>query len=452
MKRISFILLGGLVCITAIMAQPRNFTQRGMATQEFHAEGLSAAHPVLPIHSKARITNTVNGEEIEVTISGRIPASQDRIIDLSPDAWWALGLHPGAAVVLTTNAPLWPISMPTSSAAEPFPEAEPVEEAAGEYYWYEPPVFYVPAPEAAPPQVVETAPKASVSVHEEKHEEKQPFSITVNTFVTTAGEKTEKVSEQTRAGSDTEFMAWLASMIMDAREAREFREARESRESREARELREAREREFERNQWAANVQPPPAAPPVYYQPMVQQPMVQQPMVQQPPVAPPPPAAPPPAAPPVTFVAENPAPPAPAAPPPPVVENPPPVVQPPAQQPPAQQPPAQQSFDVVAVIPAGPPPASPVSFPQALPQGVEIIPGLPDPKSNRMYRLQVGFFSTPEAAERAVQQIKTAGFAFSWELSGSIYRVFAVNIPAADVYFTVHRLSSTGLRQFWVMD
>jgi len=68
------------------------FSQHGLATSEFQASGFSASHPSLPIGSRVSVVNNTNGREIEVVISGRIPPSAMRIIDLSPDAASALGL------------------------------------------------------------------------------------------------------------------------------------------------------------------------------------------------------------------------------------------------------------------------------------------------------------------------------------------------------------------------
>ena len=81
MKRVFLALLGLFVIAGLCMAQVRqgNFSQRGMASQEMQTDGLSAAHPSLPIGSKARVTNVSNGKEIEVTITGRIVAGRGEL-------------------------------------------------------------------------------------------------------------------------------------------------------------------------------------------------------------------------------------------------------------------------------------------------------------------------------------------------------------------------------------
>jgi rare lipoprotein A (peptidoglycan hydrolase) len=78
----------------------RQLVQRGMATQEMTDIGLTAAHPSLPIDSKARITNVANGKEVEVTITKRINLSSTRIVDLSPATAMALDIGFGGPVIV----------------------------------------------------------------------------------------------------------------------------------------------------------------------------------------------------------------------------------------------------------------------------------------------------------------------------------------------------------------
>jgi cell division septation protein DedD len=83
---------------------------------------------------------------------------------------------------------------------------------------------------------------------------------------------------------------------------------------------------------------------------------------------------------------------------------------------------------------------------------VVIIPGLPDRNSGRIYRLQVGAWSAPDAAGRALQMLQSAGFSAVQEQNGSLYRVLAAGIPAADVYAAAQRLGAMGFRQIWVRE
>ena len=107
MKRVTLVLLGWMLVNSLCMAQASlgNFTQRGAASQEMNADGLSIAHPSLPIGSKAQVTNVATGKRIDVTVTGRIPASNSRIVDLSPGALSALEMKAGDTVLLSVAAP-----------------------------------------------------------------------------------------------------------------------------------------------------------------------------------------------------------------------------------------------------------------------------------------------------------------------------------------------------------
>jgi len=88
--------------------------QQGIATQEMTGR-LFAAHPSLPIGSRAKVTNRAKGKEIEVTITGYIPPSPTRVIDLSPSAALALGfdIGKGGPVIIEV------LSMPEPSSSQP---------------------------------------------------------------------------------------------------------------------------------------------------------------------------------------------------------------------------------------------------------------------------------------------------------------------------------------------
>jgi len=92
----------GPVVINGEVASGNPVIQRGMATQEM-PDILSAAHPSIPIGSRVRVTNTANGKEVEVWITGRIAPSSDRIIDLSPSAAQALGLGSRGTVLVSSS-------------------------------------------------------------------------------------------------------------------------------------------------------------------------------------------------------------------------------------------------------------------------------------------------------------------------------------------------------------
>jgi rare lipoprotein A len=87
------------------LRNPGNFTQEGMGSwygRKFHGQktssgepydmyGISAAHPVLPIPSYARVTHLDNGRSVVVRINDRGPFHPGRVIDLSWSAAAKLG-------------------------------------------------------------------------------------------------------------------------------------------------------------------------------------------------------------------------------------------------------------------------------------------------------------------------------------------------------------------------
>jgi len=104
--RLFLLLLPGYLLFNTIaFAQLGERIQRGRATQEMNAEGLSAAHFNIPLDSTVRVTNTENQKEIKAKIIGRIPASSGRIIDLSPEAYNALELKNTTIVMVTYSPP-----------------------------------------------------------------------------------------------------------------------------------------------------------------------------------------------------------------------------------------------------------------------------------------------------------------------------------------------------------
>jgi rare lipoprotein A len=88
------------------LAKVQPFHQRGTASwygKRFHGQktasgepydmyAMSAAHPILPIPSYARITHVKSGKQVVVRINDRGPFHANRIIDLSYAAAHRLGL------------------------------------------------------------------------------------------------------------------------------------------------------------------------------------------------------------------------------------------------------------------------------------------------------------------------------------------------------------------------
>ncbi|MGP2670935.1 endolytic peptidoglycan transglycosylase RlpA [Serratia marcescens] len=83
-----------------IVKDPQNFSQTGLASwygeeangnttalgEQFDPNGLTAAHPTLPIPSYVRVTNLANGRQLVVRVNDRGPYTKGRIIDLSKAA------------------------------------------------------------------------------------------------------------------------------------------------------------------------------------------------------------------------------------------------------------------------------------------------------------------------------------------------------------------------------
>jgi rare lipoprotein A len=97
---------------------PGNYKEMGIASwygKKFHGQrtsigevydmyGMTAAHPVLPIPSYARITNLANKKSVIVRVNDRGPFLHDRIIDLSYTAAFKLGIiNNGSAEVLVES-------------------------------------------------------------------------------------------------------------------------------------------------------------------------------------------------------------------------------------------------------------------------------------------------------------------------------------------------------------
>jgi len=125
MKRLNFVLIGVLLLNFSVFAQMGGTTQRGKATHEMAAEGIFAAHSSFPLGSTIKVVNTSTGEEINAVVNGRIQASPDRIIDLSYEAWDALGLIESDVVMITyTPAVARPAPPVEPPKVEPAPSAE----------------------------------------------------------------------------------------------------------------------------------------------------------------------------------------------------------------------------------------------------------------------------------------------------------------------------------------
>jgi rare lipoprotein A len=74
--------------------------------ETFDQRKMTAAHPTLPMGTKAEVTNLENGRKVEVRINDRGPYAEDRAIDLSRAAARELGMEAdGTAQVKIEAAP-----------------------------------------------------------------------------------------------------------------------------------------------------------------------------------------------------------------------------------------------------------------------------------------------------------------------------------------------------------
>jgi hypothetical protein len=93
--------------------------------------------------------------------------------------------------------------------------------------------------------------------------------------------------------------------------------------------------------------------------------------------------------------------------------------------------------------------SSPIILP---PVELKVIPRVPDPNSNKVYRLQVGSFSRPDIAGVFMQRLKDAGFETAEEMFESFHRVLAVDIHAMDVNQALVVLGSAGFTEVWIRE
>jgi len=325
MKRV-ILALSGLFLATGLCVAQNWQTrhQIGAATQEMMTEGLSAAHNRLPIGSKAKVTNPANGLETEVTITGQIPESPRRIIDLSPSAARALDIGSGGPVMVVS------LSSPDSQEKYANPSSE-VEVQMG----------------------------------------KQPFSITINNYIVNSGKPVppgngqEYSAQKDQAGynirTEPVISDYAAGMAAEPPDIVEI------------------------------SILPDESPIPAAAMPMTQ--LAAQPVTQ-------------------------------------------PVTQPAAQS--AAQPTALPTKAPLFTAP-------PVYDPQ-------IIPGLPNPNTDKMYRLMVGTYPGVDSAFPVYQQLQAAGFDVVQEQAGDMCKVYAAGIPASRVYYAAKRLGAIGFRQIWIQE
>jgi hypothetical protein len=83
---------------------------------------------------------------------------------------------------------------------------------------------------------------------------------------------------------------------------------------------------------------------------------------------------------------------------------------------------------------------------------VQVTPRMPDPRSGRIYRLQVGAFSNELNAREAVFRLREVGFDPAYELYGGYCRVVLTGIRAVDVEAIIRRVGAAGFMQVFIRE
>ena len=133
---------------------------------------------------------------------------------------------------------------------------------------------------------------------------------------------------------------------------------------------------------------------------------------------------------------------------------------PPQSQPPQLPPPPPVRIYIPMAGPAGqvPPPAAapappPVVIPVPAPRRpINVIPVMPDPYGNGVYRVQVGAFANTGLAQQCFDRVRNAGLFPYYEPYGSMYRVVIVGVRAADMPGVVQRLDAAGFTDVWLRE
>jgi len=108
--------------------------------------------------------------------------------------------------------------------------------------------------------------------------------------------------------------------------------------------------------------------------------------------------------------------------------------------------PPQPQVEYVYIQPPAP---EPVYAPT---MNIRVIPGLPDPNSAKIYRIQVGSYAVHNTADIMAQRLKTAGLYTDFEFYNSLKRVIVPGIRASDACTVVQMLESLGFAEVWIRE
>jgi cell division septation protein DedD len=83
---------------------------------------------------------------------------------------------------------------------------------------------------------------------------------------------------------------------------------------------------------------------------------------------------------------------------------------------------------------------------------IKVRPGIPDPKSTKMYRVQVGSFSNTDLAWRFYDRLKHVGLNPAFEPHGKMYRVVIPGLKAVNIPEIIRQLELAGVYEAWVRE
>ena len=389
MKRALMLFLTGVLLSTLAVAQVVELNQRGRATQELKAEGFYIAHPKLPIYSKIWVENTRTGKQIEATVSDRIPASSDRIADLSYSVWRELGLTANSEIrIFTPPVVRQRPQSPPVQIAEPEPIKEPLyitdPEVMAMLANLENKVDRYPSGEELIDRFIEIT--KSEMPQPEKYDDSEIKAMLANLE-----------NKVDRYPSDEELLSKLIAMIKseipqpekyDDSEIKTMLEGMEAREKE-----REAAVLEAVALEAAARESADTARDVAIREAAAREAIIREAAAREAALA--------------------------------------------------QEAAAREA--ALAQEAAKTTPPAPVLNPR-------IVPGFPDPNSGKNYRMQLGAFSSSEAANSVARLVGSVGFDVILEEENRVYRVLAINIPANMVYPATQRLALLGIQQIWIRE
>jgi rare lipoprotein A len=134
--------------------------QRTSSGEPYDMYAMTAAHPVLPIPSYARVTNVASGRSVVVRINDRGPFHPGRVIDLSYAAAWKLGYAGNGSTQVEVEA-ITPEEIAVLASRRSQGEARPVTVAAADVRPVSPAATPVGIPLDGPPAASPAIPVAA---------------------------------------------------------------------------------------------------------------------------------------------------------------------------------------------------------------------------------------------------------------------------------------------------